>query len=218
MNAICSFLNRLLFNGIYLSVMEVFLFSFIKGTLCEINDNHIVIETSFAGFEIFVPATVFKSLCNIGEEIKIYTYFQPREDAFNLFGFLSKEDKEIFKKLLTVSGIGAKGALAILSVLTVTELKVAIASGDFTAISRAQGVGKKTAQKVILELKDKVDLDLLDVKEIVVVEDEAHKEALDALVSLGYSSYEAKKAIKKCVGAKTTEDIIKQCLKHLSIM
>ncbi len=192
--------------------------SFIKGILSEVCENYIVVETDFFGYEIFVPATVFSSIPRVGEEIKIYTYFQPREDAFNLYGFLEKEDKEIFKKLLTVNGIGAKGALAILSVLTVSELKLAISTDDFASISRAQGVGKKTAQKVVLELKDKIDLDLPNVELSNTVSNDNIDEALAALISLGYSTYEAKKAISKCDGASSTEDIIKQSLKQLSII
>ncbi len=194
------------------------MFSFIKGTLSEINEEYIVVENDYYGFEVFVPSTVFKTLTRVGEEVKIYTYFQPREDAFTLYGFLSKEDKEIFKKMLGVNGIGPKAALAILSVLTISELKAAISSGDFDMIARAKGVGKKTAQKLILELKDKVDLDDLSELSAVAVDTNLYNEALEALISLGYSSYEAKKAVKKCADATSTEEIIKRSLKELATM
>ncbi len=191
------------------------MFSFIKGRLREINEDYIVVENDYYGFEIFVPHTVFRTLTNIGEEVKIYTYFQPREDSFNLYGFLTKEDKEIFKKLLSVNGIGAKAGLAILSVLTVSELKAAISTGDFAMISRAQGIGKKTAQKVILELKDKIDLDDFSDLSVINTVTAVSEEALDALIALGYSSYEARTAIRKS-SATSTEDIIKDALKDLS--
>ncbi len=192
--------------------------SFIKGILNEVCENYIVVETDYFGYEIFVPTTVLNNLPSIGEEIKIYTFFQPREDAFNVYGFLEKEDKEIFKKLLTVNGIGAKGALAILSVLSVSDLKLAISTDDFASISRAQGVGKKTAQKVVLELKDKISFDLPNAEVHTIVSNDNTDEALAALISLGYSNYEAKKAISKCDSTSSTEEIIKHSLKQLSII
>ncbi len=194
------------------------MFSFVKGTLNEINEEYIVVENEMYGLEIFVPSSVFRAFTKIGEEVKIYTYFQPREDSFNLYGFSSKDEKEVFKKLLSVNGIGAKAGLAILSAISVDELKTAVATGDHAMITRAKGIGKKTAQKLILELKDK--LDMIDISDINVLVDAGADidDALVALVSLGYSNYEAKKAISKCEDKSSTEAIIKACLKQLATM
>ena len=163
--------------------------------------------------------------CSIGQEIKLYTYLNVREDAMNLFGFLSKDELKVFKLLITVNGIGPKGALAILTIMSPNDLRYAIMTEDSKLISKAPGVGAKTAQKVILELKDKLDMDAV----VNIIDDDIFKrnndnvhneiieEAVEALVSLGYTQKEITKIIKSCdiTECKTTEDVIKLVLKNI---
>lgn len=130
-----------------------------KGELAEKNIDSIVVEAAGVGYLIYIPTQYFDMLPDEGEDVKIYTYLCVREDAMILYGFLSKDDLEIFKLLITVSGIGPKGGLAILSTLPADDLRFAILSGDSKAISKAPGIGAKTAQRVILDLKDKLSLE-----------------------------------------------------------
>ena len=129
---------------------------YIHGILTEVSDGLIVVEASGVGYGINVPSTVIAELPAAGTEIRIYTYYSVKEDSQSLFGFLYKEDREMFTQLIGVGGIGPKGALAILSVLRPDDLRMAIVTGDSKAICQAQGIGKKTAERVILDLKDKV--------------------------------------------------------------
>ena len=133
--------------------------SYIKGALGAVEDDVIVVETGGIGLAVHVPLSLLEELPPLGEEVTVYTYFQVREDAMTLYGFLHRQDREMFKQLLGVNGIGPKGALGILSVMRPDELRIAIVSGDSKAISRAPGIGAKTAQRLILDLKDKVDLE-----------------------------------------------------------
>ncbi|MFP4698712.1 MAG: Holliday junction branch migration protein RuvA [Eubacteriales bacterium] len=202
------------------------MFAFIKGKLETVIDDIIIIETNNIGYEIRVPLSVIPQLPSIGEDMKIHTYLYVREDAMLLYGFLTRDDLSIFKLVLTVSGIGPKGALGILSTVTPDELRFAIIAEDVKTISKAPGIGKKTAQKLILELKDKLDL-----KDTVSQESDSvalstntssdiKSEAIQALTALGYSSTEAVQAVRKVdINEQTTvEDIIKIALKSLSII
>lgn len=163
-------------------------------------------------------------LPSIGEEVKLHTYLNVREDAMQLFGFLTRDELEIFRMLIGVSGIGPKGGLSILSKLTADDLRFAVLSGDAKAISAAPGIGKKTAEKVIIELKDKLDLEeMLEPKAVAAPESvngisgEVQSEAVQALVALGYGSTESLRAVKKVdmSQAETVEDVLKQALKNL---
>ena len=162
----------------------------------------------------------------IGATVKIYTYTSVREDAFNLFGFLSKDDLEIYKKLITVNGIGPKGALSILSAMSADDLRVAILSGDAKAISKAPGIGNKSAERIILDLKDKIQISGISSDSDValtsgsVLNSDARNEALEAMTSLGYSPSEALKAVKQ---VNITEDmdsgaILKLALKAVNTL
>ena len=133
--------------------------SYIRGPLIETDEDMIVVEAGNVGYNIRVPLSVLESLPGIGKEVRVYTYLQIREDAMSLFGFLSRQDLKMFKQLLGVSGIGPKGALALLSAMRPEDLRLAIISGDTKAISRAPGIGSKTAQRVILDLKDRISVD-----------------------------------------------------------
>ena len=133
--------------------------SYIRGELAEIWDDSIIVESGGVGFQIRVPVSVLEEMPEEGSEVKIYTYFNVREDAMQLFGFLDREDLRIFEMLLGVSGIGPKGAIGILSAISGEDLQFAVLADDARTISRAPGIGLKTAQKLILELKDKMKLE-----------------------------------------------------------
>ena len=205
--------------------------SYIKGPLTEIRGDMIVIEAGPVGLEVRVPLSLLDELPKVGEEVKIYTYFQVREDSMSLYGFLSRQDREMFQQLLGVNGVGPKGALGILSALRPDDLRLAILSGDAKAISRAPGIGVKTAQRVILDLKVKVSAD--DILSSVAEDGEssgdiswqgsggdAVKEAIQALVALGYTNAEAARAVRRTevTDTMTAEEILKASLRHLSFL
>lgn len=202
--------------------------NFVKGELDTVTENSIVVENNGIGFEILVPLSVVSNLPQTGNEVKIYTYTYVREDALQLYGFLTKDELAMFKLLITVNGIGPKGALGILSVMDADALRFAILADDAVSISKAPGVGKKTAGKLILELKDKMDFEeavenVLDKGQAAAGAGDASdggvaaNEAIQALVALGYTSTEAVKAVKKVAvtPGMTVEDILKAGLKNL---
>ena len=180
------------------------MYAYIKGILAEITEDAIIVENQGIGYEIAVPGQVFDYLPSVGEEVKIYTYHYVREDAILLYGFLTKEDVLIFKMLIGVSGIGPKGALSILSVLSTDDLRFAILGDDAKAIAKAPGVGAKTAQRVIIELKDKLSLEDAFEQKLANQAQKAElnpavgvkNEAILALTSLGYSQSEALKVLQ----------------------
>lgn len=202
------------------------MYAYIKGELAEINTDHIVIEAGGIGYQVFISLQTFDYLPSVGENLKIYTYLYLREDAMILYGFLTKDDMELFKLLISVSGIGPKGGLAILSTLEADDLRFAILSGDAKAISKAPGVGGKTAQRVILELKDKLSLeDAFEAKTEHVQKNAAaaggsvKNDAVMALTALGYSSTESLKAVSavEITEDMDVEEVLKAALKHLSL-
>lgn len=202
------------------------MYAYIKGELAEINTDHIVIEAGGIGYQVFVSLQTFDYLPSVGENLKIYTYLYLREDAMILYGFLTKDDLELFKLLISVSGIGPKGGLAILSTLEADDLRFAILSGDAKAISKAPGVGGKTAQRVILELKDKLSLEgAFEAKTEHVQKNAAavggsvKNDAVMALTALGYSSTESLKAVSavEITEDMDVEEVLKAALKHLSL-
>ena len=202
------------------------MYAYIKGEIVDITEDNLVLECNNIGYNIRIPLSVAQRLPGIGATVKIYTYTSVREDAFNLFGFLSKDDLEIYKKLIAVNGIGPKGALSILSAMSAEDLRFAILSGDVKAISKAQGIGAKSAERIILELRDKVQLmgsaalepDVMAAG--VPTQNSAKNEAVEALTSLGYTPADALKAVRQIT---VTEDmdagtILKQALKIISTL
>ncbi|MDE5700149.1 MAG: Holliday junction branch migration protein RuvA, partial [Lachnospiraceae bacterium] len=167
------------------------MYAYIKGEIADITEDNLVLECNNIGYNIRIPLSVAQRLPGIGSTVKIYTYTSVREDAFQLFGFLSKDDLEIYKKLIAVNGIGPKGALSILSAMSADDLRFAILSGDAKAISKAPGIGNKSAERIILELRDKVHLMSGSISETPVSamdtqsDSAARNEALEALTSLG---------------------------------
>jgi len=201
---------------------------FIRGELVSVEEDRILVDVGGVGYGIFMSGSAMGKLPQIGKEVKIHTYLNVKEDAMQLFGFISRDDLKVFKLLIGVNGIGPKGGLAILSVLTPDDLRFAVMSNDVKAISAAPGIGKKTAEKIILELKDKLSIE--DALEHAAAQDvtitrgtehfhEVMSESVQALVALGYGNTEALKAVKQ---VEITEDmganeVLKQALKHMII-
>ncbi|MDD3253199.1 MAG: Holliday junction branch migration protein RuvA [Lachnospiraceae bacterium] len=205
------------------------MFSYIRGPLAEVCEDVIVVEAGNIGWNIHIPLSVLDRLPRQGEEVRIYTSFQVREDAMTLFGFLTRQDLKMFEQLLGVNGIGPKAALGILSTLQPDDLRMAIISEDEKAISRAPGIGPKTAKRVILDLKDRIKMeDILPAGMGVTLADvsaaavsgmaDAGKEAIEALVALGYSMSEATKAVRQVEMTETmdSEAVLKASLKYLA--
>ncbi len=191
--------------------------------LVEKEEDRIVVEAGSIGYDIYVPLSFLASLPPVGEEVQVYTYLQVREDAVTLYGFSGRQDLKMFRQLLGVTGIGPRGALGILSALQPDQLRVAILSGDVKTITRAPGVGARTAQRIILDLKDRVSaeevLDSFRPAEAAAggVDGQSRKEAADALVALGYSASEAASAVRRVEGAEsmTAEEVLKASLKYM---
>ena len=202
--------------------------SFIKGKLVHIYDNVIIVENNGIGYEIFVPMSVIGNMPLVGSEVMIYTYMHVREDVLQLFGFLDRDTLEIFKLLITVSGIGPKGAIGVLGTLSADDIRYAVMAEDAKTIAKAPGIGAKTAGKVVIELKDK--LKVRDVAQNIQSEidgqqsifddggsKQAVSDAIEALVALGYSATEAAKAVRKADAGDdvTVEELLKLSLKYL---
>lgn len=202
--------------------------AYVKGTLEEIEENAVVIDCGGIGYRIQVPAAVFNELPSVGAKVKLHTHFQVKEDGMSLYGFLTKGELRFFRMLIGVNGIGPKGALAILSALEADELRFAILTDNAKAIAKAPGIGVKTAQRVVMELKDKMNAEDLTAGMAETPEigrnakpaAGAAEEAVEALSALGYSSSEAYRAVKQVeiTETMTVEDVLKQALKHMSFL
>lgn len=194
------------------------MYYYIKGTLAEKTENYIVVDAGGVGYLINTSLTSIAEAGGIGSDITVYTYLNVREDAMDLYGFTTLEEKTMFMQLLSVNGVGPKAALSVLSIATPSRLAAAVITDDVKAITAAQGVGPKMAQRIILELKDKIsqsDLDLpSDVKGDTAQSDNK-KEAINALVSLGYSVQEAQKALRGVDGSLEVEALVKTALSSL---
>ena len=194
------------------------MYYYIKGTLVQKSDNYIVVDANGVGYMIYTSLNSMENTGEVGKKITIYTYLHIREDVMDLFGFTTIEEKNMFMQLISVSGVGPKAALSILSVTTPAKFAVAVITNDVKTITKASGVGPKMAQRVILELKDKMKTDELEID----LEDESEdilsdnrSEAISALVVLGYSSNDAQKAVKGIDGTLSVEEIIKKALAGL---
>ncbi|MEE1014923.1 MAG: Holliday junction branch migration protein RuvA [Lachnospiraceae bacterium] len=203
--------------------------SFLKGYIEEKSEKSIFLDVNGVGYEVYMPAGSASQLPSVGEEVKIHTYLQISENGIGLYGFLTKDELNVFKLLITVNGIGPKGAVGILSALTANELRLAVLVDDDKAIAKAPGIGAKTAKKLILELKDKFHLEdaLEEIAEPVQTTGrgknemgDAHAEAVQALVALGYSNSDALKAVRLADTGDnaTTEDLLKSALKQLAFL
>lgn len=199
----------------------------IKGRLEGVTSESVIIDVNGLGVEAIVPATVINRLPKIDENVRLYTYLHVREDAMQLYGFLEKEDLDFFKLLITVNGIGPKAAIAVLSSMPADILTFAILSEDIKTIEKAQGIGAKTAKKLVLELKDKVGIikqaknaSSVDYNSDIAtgINSEIKREAAEVLAALGYSQTEAMKAISTVEMTEdiTSEELVKLALKNLT--
>lgn len=200
--------------------------AYVKGTVEDITEDNAVVDVGGIGYNVRISADTAARLPGIGERVKLYTYTSVREDAIQLFGFLSKNDLDIFKKCITVSGIGPKGGLAILSVLDADSLRFAILSGDVKAITKAPGIGARTAERLILELRGKIKVEDTAIgMEIqgaqaagaAAMDSPQKREAVEALVSLGYGQAEAAKAVNAIEGIEAMDSgaVLKAALKKM---
>ena len=204
--------------------------SFIRGILAEKADGMAVLETaSGIGLAVQMPANAIDALPGIGEEAKVYTHFQVRDDGMSLFGFCNREDRQMFRQLIGVGGVGPKAALGLLSVIPADELRFAVLAEDTKTIAKAPGIGTKTARKIILELKDKLSLEeavewkqahleTASGREAQAAENGAASEAVMALAALGYSNAEALRAVSRIEGTETmeVEEILKAALRQMN--
>lgn len=196
----------------------------LNGTLIYTDVNTAVVECGGVGFKCFSTLTTLRKLPQVGSKVFLYTHMNVREDAMDLYGFADTEELRCFKLLISVSGVGPKAALAILSELTPEKLAFCVSAGDSKSITRAQGVGPKTAQRVVLELKDKLKVDVpesSDNSDFGTVSSTAAGnagEAISALVMLGYSQTEASNAVSKLPQDLSVEEMIKRSLRQLSAM
>lgn len=197
--------------------------AFVKGRIDDITEDNVVIDIGGVGCNVKISSETAAFLSGMNEEVKLYTYTWVREDTFNLYGFLTRDDLEIFKKLITVNGIGPKGGLAILSVMSADSLRFAIIAGDAAAIAKAPGIGKKTAERVILDLRDKISIEdtfvsrKMNMQAEETTDKKAKNEAVEALTALGYSASDALHAVNQVSFEEdmSVETILKLALKNI---
>ena len=199
------------------------MFSYIKGTLELKTLNYIVIDVNGVGFKIFMSESAIQRLDKTGKNIKIYTHMQVREDDISLYGFITNEELRMFELLLSVSGVGAKSAINMLSSITPSKFALAVISNDVKTLTKIPGIGTKSAQRIILELKDKLKTEESITKDDVeiknsILEDNKLEEAIQALKVLGYTRQEIEKVMQKIdVTNLSIEDIIRKALGYLGM-
>ena len=203
--------------------------SFLRGEVAQVLPDRVVVEVGGVGFEVLVSVRDAADMPPAGEDVKLYTYMSVSEDAIRLYGFLSQDDLNVYKTLITVSGVGPKAALGILGVMSANDVRFAVFSEDDKALARAPGIGGKTAKKLILELKDKLKLEdaiqgadagfqSAEVSSSAAIDAEL-ADAVQALTALGYSNSEALRAVRKVKVTEemSTQDILKQALKQIGL-
>ena len=199
------------------------MYAYLNGKVAEKGQNSLVIDVNGVGYLLSVSMNTLQETPPIGESMKVHTILSVREDAMELFGFASLEEKKMFSRLLSVSGIGPKVALSILGAMPLRDLTLAIVTGDITSLSRAPGVGKKTAQRIALELKEKVDESDLNFTanapagSFTPIQEDAAQEALAALQSLGYTAGEAAKAVSQVRGqSDCANELVRLALRNMA--
>jgi Holliday junction DNA helicase RuvA len=204
--------------------------AYIQGKVVWHDDSRVILDVHDMGYQVFITSSDAEKMPAAGTQVKLHTYLNVKEDAMQLFGFLSRDDMEVFKLLLTVNGIGPKAALGVLSVLSADDLRFAVLADDSKTIARAPGIGKKTAQKLILELKDKLSLEEAFEKKLEhetgaeetfgAGKTDASGDAVQALVALGYSNADALRAVKRTTITEDmdTEAILRAALKNLTFL
>ena len=196
------------------------MYAYFIGELTAMQSDSVILEVNHIGYNIKVSSQTIQTLGQMSGEVKIYTYTYVKEDTLSLFGFLTREELELFKKMITVNGIGPKGALAILSSMSVDTLRFAIISGDSKTIAKAPGIGAKTAERLILDLRDKINIEddfgiSIPTQTTASQEHPVKKETVEALTALGYSATDATKAVNRVTveDDTTTEELLKSALK-----
>lgn len=202
--------------------------AYVRGILEGMEEDKVIVDVNGIGYGIYMSGTAMGRLPGIGHEVKIHTYLHVKEDLMQLYGFITRDELQVFKLLIGVSGIGPKGGLGVLSALGPDDLRFAVASNDVKAIQAAPGIGKKTAEKLILELKDKLKLEDALEHSVDAAQDhtsgtgdtaagEMTSEAVQALVALGYGNTEALKAVRQVEieEGMEVEDILRQSLKYM---
>ncbi|MCI8782954.1 MAG: Holliday junction branch migration protein RuvA [Dorea sp.] len=201
--------------------------SYLRGTLAAFEEDKVIVDVGGVGYGVFMSGQAMGRLPAVGSEVKLHTYLNVKEEAMQLYGFLTRDDLSVFRQLIGVNGIGPKGGLGILSALSPDDLRFAVLANDVKAICAAPGIGKKTAEKLILELRDKLKLE--DALDHIASDSEAsvgmesysqiRSEAVQALVALGYGSTEALRAVKKVEveEAMEVEDVLKLALKYMAL-
>ena len=199
------------------------MFAYIKGSLEEKGNNYVVIDVSGIGYKIFMSETAIANMCDLGANVKVHTYYYVREDNISLYGFITKEELKMFELLLSVSGIGAKSAITMLSNITPSKFALAVISNDVGALKKIPGVGPKSAQRIILELKDKLKTEqAIEDEEDTQIKCEIRKtenasEAMEALQILGYNRREIEKVFEKIANLDVSvEELIKKALSLLA--
>lgn len=202
--------------------------AYIRGKVVHVSETKVILEVHGMGFQVFITARDASAIPAPGEQVLLHTFFHVKEDAMQLFGFLSQDDREVFKLLLNVNGVGPKAALGVLSAMSADDLRFAVLAGDAKTISKAPGIGNKTAQKMILELKDKMSLEDAFEKRmensakanVANGVTDAKSEAIQALVALGYSNADALKSVNRANASEDmdTEAILKAALKNMSFL
>lgn len=198
------------------------MYAYLKGTVADKGQNELVLDVQGVGYLLFVSMTTLQETPPVGETMKLFTYLSVREDAMELFGFATREEKAMFLKLLSVSGVGTKLALAILSAMPLRDLSLAIVTGDAVTLSRAPGVGKKTAQRIALELKEKVTESEFESAPasgapLSPVQEDAAVEALAALQALGYTPVEASRALAQVRGqSDSANELVRLALRGMA--
>ncbi|MBU1862977.1 MAG: Holliday junction branch migration protein RuvA [Candidatus Omnitrophica bacterium] len=188
------------------------MFAFLEGTLIEKHPTVAVVAVDGIGYELLIPLSTYSKLPEVNQTVKVLTHLHVREDAWQLFGFWTVEEKELFKLLITISGIGPKLGLTILSGIGVTNFKQAVINKDNTTLTAVSGIGKKTAERIIVELKEKIKLDeetlgRLSPATAFSTEDALTEDSLTALISLGYKRHEAQAAVKKVIAKEGSDNL-----------
>jgi Holliday junction DNA helicase RuvA len=200
------------------------MFAYIKGTVEAKSNDNVIVEAGGIGYRIFTALSTINSIGQIGTQVKVYTHYYVREDLVALYGFFTLEELGMFDMLLTVSGVGPKAAISVISALSPSRFALAVVSQDTKSLTKAQGIGSKMAQRIILELKDKISKEQLtanklggDIPNVAIGGDSALAEAVSALMVLGYGSFEASNSVTSVfVEGMGVEDIIMKALKSLS--
>jgi len=195
--------------------------AFLKGTVAQVLNGSVIVDNNGLGWQVFMSGSALGRLPSVGETVTLYTYLQVKEDGVSLFGFLDTGEKQLFEMLISVTGVGPKAALSILSVLSPSQLIIAILSDDAPSLCKAPGVGKKTAQRISLELRDKIKSqeteNHISPQQSLSPNQEQRQDAIDALITLGYARTEAVKAVmESAMTDMKTEQIIRLALRKLA--